>query len=664
LGRPATLIFAAALSIACLSAGAAASGVSPYLPINMSPEMERQIERVLILADRPIISRPIAAARVLDALPDACEVDQQLCRRVGKYLERYSRGLAFTDASAQAASSSGAEVALPNQRGMTTESSWQVSGNAFWQPSAYALVSLGGTAYEGDAVASGSMLSLGFEYAQLDVGYRDHWMSPFSQSAMLMSTHARTLPSITLSSYSRITPLGLRYEVFVAEMEHSDRIRFNNRFTSGEPRIAGLQLSMEPAAGWSLAAHRILEFGGGERGGESFSDFWNALTNPRGYDNAIDITQDEEFGNQAAALSAQLIVPGRTPFTAYVQYAGEDRSYEGNVRLGNSALSLGVTFPRLWRRFDLTYEVSEWQNSWYVHGIYRDGLTVDGHVLGHWGADARNFGNGVGAQTHLLRVGWEPPFGGLLQARARTVDNQHYSTTSGPFQPPGGPRTEYDRAYDLTVSYSFPLHGFLVGAEVMAGEDQTGEGFSRLAGFMRFGDEYAGGSGVGDFEPADRDAGELFVAAGYSSYDVTITLDEGEPRTTSSGSGAHIALGARRAISDRTDVGMRLDLDRIDDEYMLGVRAIDYRYRVWGPLSVSAFLGAARYDLATPAYGYYLGAGVLWRDVLPKFDLGIEARYADKVARDKLKPSDPTWVQRNDIFYDVKSAVLQLSRKW
>ena len=666
MARPATLLLAVALSIWSLPPdAAAASGVSPYLPLHMSPEMERQIERVLILADRPVMTRPIAAARVLEALPAACKIDQQLCRSVGKYLERYSRRVGVTDASAQAATSSGAQVALPNQRGMTSDSAWQVSGNAFWQPSAYALVSLGGTAYEDDAVASGSMLSLGFEYAQLDIGYRDHWMSPFAQSAMLMSTQAMTLPSVTLSNYSPLTPLGFRYEVFLAEMEHSDRIRFSNRFTSGEPRLAGLQLSIEPAAGWSLSAHRIMQFGGGERGGDSFSDFWNALTNPRGYDNAIDITRDEEFGNQVGALSARLIVPGRVPFAAYMQYAGEDRSYEGNYRLGNSALSLGVTVPRLWQRFDLTYEVSEWQNSWYVHGIYADGLTDNGHVLGHWGADARNFGNGVGAQAHLLRVGWEPPFGGLLQVRARTVDNQHYATTGRPLQPPGGLRTEYDRAYDLTVSYSRGLRGYTVGGEVMAGSDQLGDSFSRFSAFMRFGDDWVDSYGAVEYDgEAAEDVVELFVDAGYNSYETTVTVDEGEPRPTSSGSGAHVGVGVRRAVSDRTDVGMRLELDRIDDAYLLAVRAIDYRYRLWGQLAISAFLGAARYDLATPAYGYYVGGGITWREVLPRFDIGIDARYADKVARDKLLPTDPVWAQRNDIFYDVKSLALYLSLKW
>jgi hypothetical protein len=97
-------MLAAVLSSAFLPpAAAAASGVSPYLPINMSPEMERQIQRVLILADQPIMTRPIAAARVLDALPAACKVDQHLCRSVGRYLDRYTRRLGVTDASAQAA---------------------------------------------------------------------------------------------------------------------------------------------------------------------------------------------------------------------------------------------------------------------------------------------------------------------------------------------------------------------------------------------------------------------------------------------------------------------------------------------------------------------------------------------------------------------------------
>ena len=85
-----------------------ARGVSPYLPLNLSPEMERQIERVLILADKPITSRPIAAATVLDALPAACRVDEVLCRSVRRYLDRYMRKVGLGHAGVEIAATDGA----------------------------------------------------------------------------------------------------------------------------------------------------------------------------------------------------------------------------------------------------------------------------------------------------------------------------------------------------------------------------------------------------------------------------------------------------------------------------------------------------------------------------------------------------------------------------
>ena len=98
------------------------------------------------------------------------------------------------------------------------------------------------------------------------------------------------------------------------------------------------------------------------------------------------------------------------------------------------------------------------------------------------------------------------------------------------------------------------------------------------------------------------------------------------------------------------------------------MRAIDYRYRFGSPLAVTAFLGAARYDLATPAYGYYLGAGLQWRDILPKFDLSLDLRYADKVARDRFAETDTDTSTepdtRPDSFYDITSATLSLSYRW
>ncbi len=90
---------------------------------------------------------------------------------------------------------------------------------------------------------------------------------------------------MTLSNYAPITGLGLYYEVFLAEMRLLDRIRFEDGFTSGNPRLAGLRFAIEPAPGWSLSANRLMQYGGGERGGDSFSDFLDALFKPHQNDN-------------------------------------------------------------------------------------------------------------------------------------------------------------------------------------------------------------------------------------------------------------------------------------------------------------------------------------------------------------------------------------------
>ena len=41
------------------SVSAQASGTSPYLPLNLSPEIEREVERVLVLGGRAILKRPV-----------------------------------------------------------------------------------------------------------------------------------------------------------------------------------------------------------------------------------------------------------------------------------------------------------------------------------------------------------------------------------------------------------------------------------------------------------------------------------------------------------------------------------------------------------------------------------------------------------------------------
>ena len=651
--------YAAACMLLLSSSTALGRGVSPYLPVNLEPEIERQIERVLILGDKPVMTRPIAAATVLEALPKACKVDQRLCQQVARYLARYTHSNGVTHASVEGAATSGADTTLPDRYGLHNRSAWDVSAQAYIQPNDYVLVNLGVDAYDGRQNLTGSMLSVGFSKAQLDIGYRPHWFSPMSDSSMLMSTEAPTMPSVSLSNYELLTRLGLQYEFFVARMSKSDHIAFNGGYTSGNPYLAGVHLSMEPVSGWSFAVNRLLQYGGGARGGTSLKNLFNAFVNPSRYSNInSQLSADQKAANQEASITSSVLFPGKMPFAVYAEYAGEDTSRGRPFLLGKTALSVGIHFPRLWERFDFTYETTEWQTTWYLNEIWQDGMANDGLVVGNWFGDQRVRGDFIGGQSHMVRLGWEPPFGGLLELRYRTLQNQDY-----------GPNV-YQRFRDVTFGYSRPWKDYTVGAEIDAGKDVFGASFSRVSAFMRFNENGAGfgaalADSLGDSEYGSGvKSSELFIDAGAKEYHVRTDLTNAAPRTTGPAKATpHLALGARRAVTDHSDLGARVELDDIDGHSLIGVRLIDYRYRLDSPLAVGAFLGAARYAVATPAYGFYYGLGLQYRNVLPGWDVGVELRYDDSIARTHVLPSDPATIGvRNDSFYDVLGAAFTVSR--
>jgi len=672
--RALALPIAPALLLGAASAPARGEGLSAYLPLNLEPEIERQIERVLILADEPLLKRPIPVELVKLALPQACKIDKPLCHKVERYLERYSRDYALTHASITGSATHDKDKdagVVPNAYGLPITSHWDLSAQGFVQPSDYLFAQAGVDAYSGRAQPLGTELGLGFSWAQLDIGYRDHWFSPMTDSSMLMSTEAPTTPSVTLSNYEPLTRLGFQYELFLTRLDQTgkgnppgDNISYNGVLSRGNPRLFGAQFSIEPFPGWSLGVNRLLEYGGGSGLPNSASFLFRDFFEPSG------LSQTQ--GNQQASYVSRFIFPGKTPFAVYAQYAGEDNSDGGSYLLGNAALSVGIDFPRIWHHFDLTYEISEWQNIWYVHNIFLDGMTNDGLVLGNWGADQRNFGDGVGARTQMLRIGWEPPFGGYLQERVRTAVNQTYYGGDVRQYSLGEPAPfPYRHYYDFSVMYSRPWRDFTVGGEAFVGRDVYGQSFWRLSGFLRYGgdartrddgevedDSYSGG-------PNPRGS-EVFVDVGGNVNKVHIDLDPGIPQTwTKLGIDPHFAVGARRAVSDNNDLGVRVELDEIAAHALYGFRAIDYRYRFGDSFAAGLFLGVDRYQLATPAYSMYAGVGVEWRNFLrswlPHWDLGLDYRYAQNVARDHVLPSDPDG-SRPDSFYKIESAVLYLSR--
>jgi hypothetical protein len=677
---------AAPLSLGCALAAAAQAengGPSAYLPLNLEPEIERQVERVLILADEPVLKRPFPVELVRVSLPAACKRDQALCERVRRFLDRYEHPNGVSYATAAVAATGGATTVLPNQHGLQSTDTWEVAAQAYAQ-SDHIIASLGATAFEGRTQFTGTMLTAGWDWAQLDFGFREHWLSPMTDSSTLLSTEAPTNPSVTLSNWRPLTGLGFQYEFIYQKLNQTspgiggrgvtgDNIIYCPEpgmcnTARGNPHLLSMQLSIEPFPGWSLGINRNLEYGGGAGLPSSAHFVLQDFFRPSG------LSQTQ--GNQQASYISRFVFPGKVPFAVYFQYAGEDNSNGGSYLLGNVAMSAGIDFPRLGSSFDATYEWTEWQNIWYVHNIYLDGMTSSGLVLGNWGADQRNFGDGVGARSQMLRVGWEPPGGGYLQARARTLLNQdYYGGDSRGYNPANPPAYPYTRYYDFSLTYSRPWNGVTVGAEATIGRDVYGQSFSRLEGFVRLGEENAHTeSGYGSSEGADGNSTgwarglELFADVGINWNRVRADLNEILPITTSPlGTGGHFALGARRAVSQNNDLGVRVEYDIVDGHSLIGFRTVDWRYRFNESFAAGLFVGVDRFGLATPAYSLYAGAGVLWRNFmprwLPKFDLGFDFRYAQNVARDHVLPTDPL-EGRPDSFYKIASGVLYLERRF
>lgn len=158
-------------------------------------------------------------------------------------------------------------------------------------------------------------------------------------------------------------------------------------------------------------------------------------------------------------------------------------------------------------------------------------------------------------------------------------------------------------------------------------------------------------------------AAEVFVDLGANRSEIRSIFADRPGSVDTVERGLHLGLGVRRDFGERHTLGAKLEWNDLGPASLLAVRAVDYRWRVGRRFAVGGFIGAARLDLATPAFGYYLGVGVRFKDLMPNWDLSLDLHYADKAARDNLLPSDPQ-VGSPDNFHDVDGASLYLSYRF
>ena len=443
--------------------------VSAYAPLHQSPLLEHHISALMIEAQIPVVKRPLAISKIRQAVVKVCSTKlSNSCQVVRDYLTRFDQSLVVNHARVEVNSDTQSNINTANRRGLAADSQYLASGHAIWQANDWLAVSLGAQIDESATTLEDSYISLGTDWAQLDVGYRPHWFSPFNQSAMILSTQAETMATVSLSNTRPLSFLNFSYELFVGEQSHSDRIHYQGGMTSGKPILTGMHFEISPFSGFSLSANRVMQSGGGERGGRSLSDLLKAFVDPSGSDNTSDeLSVDEQFGNQAASLVSRFDFSGSKPFSVYFEYAGEDTSRGSNWRLGNVSLSAGIHIPNLYQNVSLRYEQSHWQNGWYSHHVYGDGLTNEGNIIGHWAAEMRQrensaSGQAIGAKHHYLQLSMADD-DSIWQLELSQTNNEKYS------------QVNYETARQAKLSWFGTVQNFPVQISAATGKNTFGE---------------------------------------------------------------------------------------------------------------------------------------------------------------------------------------------
>ncbi len=134
---------------------------------------------------------------------------------------------------------------------------------------------------------------------------------------------------------------------------------------------------------------------------------------------------------------------------------------------------------------------------------------------------------------------------------------------------------------------------------------------------------------------------EAFFDIGASSWQIETRIANTPGTTDTTETGLHLGIGAGRRVGERGELSVRLELDDVGPDLLLAVRALDYRYHLSERIAFNGFLGAARLDLATAALGYYYGAGIQFKELVSSWDLSVDFRVGDEIARDNVLPSDP-----------------------
>jgi hypothetical protein len=447
-------------------------GLSPYLPLNISPEIEVQIEKVMALTPGPPLSKPYKAVDVLQRNKLLATRFPDLHRAVSAYLARYKDTISSTHLSVSGSVSNEQNTALPNQRGIKRDASYQVSNGLVAYISPYAYVAAGVVLADGEGVTHfNTHVAFGYEYAQIEAGYREHWFSPMHDSALLVSTNAKPSLSVTVSNATPISDWAFRYELFYAKLDKVTGINQQGQIFTGKPALAGLHMSISPIDTWSVGISRTVQFAGAIDN-ISLTEALLDLVTPASKDGSPLISPQAQASDQKTAISTKLNLPFSFPVSVYGEVAFEDSAQ--TVDAGDKAHAVGVYLPMVTDTLALRYEYSSWNELFYQSPFYSQGYTNEQQAIGHWASDLFPLPEQSIKTSHAVNMNWQFAADQVIDVTIRTADND----ITSPQMP--------NSYTELNVRYSFATRYGFWGVDLNVGEDRLGTQFKRVSAFYRW----------------------------------------------------------------------------------------------------------------------------------------------------------------------------------
>jgi hypothetical protein len=210
---------------------------------------------------------------------------------------------------------------------------------------------------------------------ELIVGKENLWWGQGAHGGLYLTNNAAPLPMVHLSTPHPTTlPWIFRYfgpcrfELFFSQLEE-------NRSVS-EPIFIGMRSNFRPVYALEVGMTVMAITGGEGRPDVSLGDLFDILFG----ENEMAGT---DRSNKIAGLDLRFNLPD---YQVYLEFGGED---EAGGWPSKMAGLFGLYYPRLTGSLDLRVEYADFAyteeiaNVWYRHGIYTDGYTYEGRILGH-----------------------------------------------------------------------------------------------------------------------------------------------------------------------------------------------------------------------------------------------------------------------------------------